>query len=122
MTSTQQRRGLFRLAFAAVAFALLLVVAQPQGTGSHRASAGITLTSASFSPSLAVRWTQWEWPAATHAASTNHALWAAILPVLFVGLLAPLQLLMVSANRAGRPSAAPSLPCLFQRPPPAQTL
>ena len=46
--------------------------------------------------------------------------WTAILPVLFIGLAAPLSLVSAdSILSLGRPPAAPALPCLFQRPPPA---
>jgi hypothetical protein len=44
----------------------------------------------------------------------------AMLPVLFIGLVSPLGLQTVAANRSfGRAPAAPLLPVLFQRPPPA---
>ena len=44
----------------------------------------------------------------------------AMLPMLFIGLVSPLGLQTVAANRSfGRAPAAPLLPVLFQRPPPA---
>lgn len=47
----------------------------------------------------------------------------ALLPIFFVGLLAPLCLsLSGSTLSLGRPPAAPGLPFRFQRPPPAQLL
>lgn len=50
---------------------------------------------------------------------TDGGAWLAMLPVLFVGLVAPLSLLAPrSALCLGRPPAAPPLPFRFQRPPP----
>ena len=51
--------------------------------------------------------------------SAHPGVWTAMLPVLFIGLVAPLSL--VSAKFAlslGRTSSAPVLPFSFQRPPP----
>jgi hypothetical protein len=49
--------------------------------------------------------------------------WAAMLPVLFVGLVSPLNLLSPKSFRCiGRAPAAPSLPFSYQRPPPATIL
>jgi len=46
--------------------------------------------------------------------------WTAILPVLFVGLVAPLSLISPESYLSlGRRPATPALPCSFQRPPPA---
>ena len=46
--------------------------------------------------------------------------WTAILPVLFIGLVAPLSLISPRSVRSlGRTPSAPALPCSFQRPPPA---
>ena len=46
--------------------------------------------------------------------------WTAMLPVLFVGLLAPLSLITRRSRLSlGRTPSAPALPCSFQRPPPA---
>lgn len=46
--------------------------------------------------------------------------WLAILPVLFIGLIAPLSLVSRrSILSQGRTPSAPPLPFLFQRPPPA---
>ena len=43
-----------------------------------------------------------------------------MLPVIFIGLAAPLSLIDSSARSSlGRPSALLSLPCRFQRPPPS---
>ena len=48
------------------------------------------------------------------------ATWMAILPVLFVGLVAPLSLVSPrSFQSLGRTPSAPALPFSFQRPPPA---
>ncbi len=45
--------------------------------------------------------------------------WMAILPVFFIGLIAPLSLLAAnSARYRGQAPAAPLLPSSFQRPPP----
>jgi hypothetical protein len=120
MTDSQQRRGWFRLAFAAAAFALLLALVAPERPGSHRAQAGITLSPGPSSLSFSARLTSWEW--STHGTGADYIAWSAILPVFFVGLLAPLVLLFVSAARAEPHPAAPGLTSLFQRPPPAQTL
>lgn len=57
---------------------------------------------------------------ASHSAGSEA--WAVFLPVLFIGLIAPLNLLppraMLSLERT---PSAPFLPFLFQRPPPAIT-
>jgi hypothetical protein len=46
--------------------------------------------------------------------------WTSILPVLFIGLVAPLSLISPrSVLSLGRTPSAPELPCSFQRPPPA---
>ena len=46
--------------------------------------------------------------------------WTSILPVLFVGLLAPLSLISPRSIRSlGRAPFSPILPAKFQRPPPA---
>lgn len=111
-----------RLAFAAVALALLVTLAAPQGSGSYRTTASISLPSSSSASTYIGNWTRWEWPAVTHATSTDHASFAAILPVLFVGLLAPLVFLLVSAAKALQAPDKPVLASLFQRPPPLQTL
>jgi hypothetical protein len=59
--------------------------------------------------------------AKAHSADSNA--WAAMLPVLFVGLVSPLNLLSPrSALCIGRAPAAPLLPFSFQRPPPATLL
>jgi hypothetical protein len=120
VTISQQQRGWFRLAFAAAAFSLLVMLAPQQRAGSSRVSNGIALSPASASSSLAVRWTRWEWPAVvTHATSMDYGVWTAILPVLFIGLMAPLELAGTRLVLAGaRSPLPPALPCSFQRPPP----
>ena len=51
--------------------------------------------------------------------STNPGVWTAMLPVLFVGLVAPLSLISPKfALSLGRTPSAPALPFSFQRPPP----
>jgi len=46
--------------------------------------------------------------------------WTTMLPVLFIGLLAPLSLISPRSLRSlGRAPSAPLLPVCFQRPPPA---
>ncbi len=46
--------------------------------------------------------------------------WQAVLPVLFIGLMAPLSLVAPrTALGLGRPPAPPAQPSLFQRPPPS---
>jgi hypothetical protein len=120
MTASQQRREWFRLAFAATAFALLVMLIPQERSASARASAFITLSPAPTCNSLAARWARWEWPAVTHATSTDCVAFSAILPVLFVGLMAPLALAYIGKAGAGLPPAAPFLATLFQRPPPAQ--
>ena len=55
--------------------------------------------------------------AASHGAYPG--VWTAMLPVLFVGLVAPLSLISPkSALCLGRTPSAPALPFSFQRPPP----
>ena len=49
--------------------------------------------------------------------------WMAVLPVFFIGLLAPLSLISPRSTQClGRPPAAPALPSSFQRPPPSLLL
>lgn len=122
MTTSLQQGGWFRLAFAAVALALLVTMVPQERPGSLRASACITLSPASVSSSSSARWVSWDWPALTHATSADHGALMAILPVLFVGLLAPLVLLFVIATRTPRPLPVSGLASLYQRPPPVQTL
>ena len=56
---------------------------------------------------------------ALHAQSGDGAHWAAILPLLFVGLISPLSLLgRVSFHYNSRTPDAPLLTVSFQRPPP----
>jgi hypothetical protein len=59
----------------------------------------------------------------TRAALSNGAnpgVWTAMLPVLFVGLVAPLSLVSPQfALSLGRTPSAPALPFSFQRPPPS---
>jgi hypothetical protein len=46
--------------------------------------------------------------------------WTTMLPVLFIGLLAPLSLISAQSLRSiGRTPSAPLLPVSFQRPPPS---
>jgi len=46
--------------------------------------------------------------------------WMAVVPILFVGLIAPLSLISPGAVLSlGRACSAPALPFLFQRPPPS---
>jgi len=57
-------------------------------------------------------------PAFLHDAGAGA--WTAVLPVLFVGLVAPLSLISPrSLLSLGRRPSAPALPGLFQRPPPS---
>jgi hypothetical protein len=56
---------------------------------------------------------------APHSHQADHDAWAAILPILFVGLISPLSLLPALANSySSRLPDAPSLSVSFQRPPP----
>ncbi|UWZ82985.1 hypothetical protein [Occallatibacter riparius] len=60
---------------------------------------------------------------ALSSTSTNSGMWLELLPILFVGLLLPFGLLSpLSSLSLGRQFAAPAIPALFQRPPPAQLL
>jgi hypothetical protein len=55
---------------------------------------------------------------ALHAQTGGAAAWAAILPILFVGIISPLTLLSPLAFvYLGRTPDAPALPASFQRPP-----
>jgi hypothetical protein len=56
---------------------------------------------------------------ALHTQTGDAAAWAAILPILFVGIISPLSLLSPLAFvYLGRTPDAPALPASFQRPPP----
>ena len=54
-----------------------------------------------------------------HTHSGSNADWVAILPLLFIGVISPLSLFAPLAYEyLGRVPDAPTLPTLFQRPPP----
>jgi hypothetical protein len=54
------------------------------------------------------------------SSSASAGVWTAILPILFVGLIAPLILVSAEAKLCvGRAISAPALPFRFQRPPPS---
>lgn len=56
---------------------------------------------------------------ATLSGAANPGVWSAMLPVLFIGLVAPLSLVSPRfAISLGRTPSAPALPFSFQRPPP----
>ena len=60
-------------------------------------------------------------PRAVMLHGADSGAWTAMLPVLFVGLVSPLNLLSPkSVLCIGRSPAAPALPASFQRPPPSQ--
>ncbi len=55
-----------------------------------------------------------------HGNSPDQSLWLALLPVFFVGLIAPLRILPLFALLTlGHASEAPALAPSFQRPPPS---
>ena len=55
-----------------------------------------------------------------HGQGGDSGAWVALFPILFVGLIAPLNLVSPSSLRClGRTPSAPALPASFQRPPPA---
>ena len=119
MKGFEQRRGLFWPAFAAAAFAMLLVLIPQPESGSTRTSAGTTLSPASISPSIAARWSSWERRGLTKAAGAGHGVWVAILPVLILGFVAPLELKWATLSLSNwRTPATQVLPSAFQRPPP----
>lgn len=119
MTASQQRRGWMGLAFAAAAFALLVTLIPQQDRIAARAAASMTMSAGSATHSSSGRWTSWEWPALSHATGADYVSWTAILPVLFVGLMAPLTLVCARLVFAdSRRPLAPALPSKFQRPPP----
>jgi len=51
--------------------------------------------------------------------SPDQQAWLALLPIFFVGLIAPLSLLLLLANLAVSIPTAPALVPTFQRPPPS---
>ncbi|HTB97672.1 MAG TPA: hypothetical protein VK716_11730 [Terracidiphilus sp.] len=56
-----------------------------------------------------------------HVQHADHGVFAAILPLLFVGIVSPLSLLSpLACFYLGRTPDAPHLPASFQRPPPLQ--
>lgn len=58
-------------------------------------------------------------PSGNSAHGAGSGVWQAMLPVVFIGLAAPLSLVAAGSRRSlGRMPAAPSLPFRFQRPPP----
>jgi hypothetical protein len=59
-------------------------------------------------------------PARVHGQGGDSGVWIAVFPVLFIGLITPLNLVSPGSVRClGRTPAAPALPSSFQRPPPA---
>lgn len=122
LPATEQQRVWVRLAFAALAVALLVTLVPTDRPNSSRPSASITSSPASASSALSVRLISRHWSAVRHRTGADCVAWAAILPVQFVGLMAPLALPYASPASALLAPASPRLPSLFQRPPPAQTL
>jgi hypothetical protein len=58
-------------------------------------------------------------PARLHAQGGDSGVWIALLPVLFIGLITPLNLVSPrSLPCLGRTPSSPALPASFQRPPP----
>ena len=59
-------------------------------------------------------------PNRVHAQGGDSSAWIAVFPILFVGLVAPLNLVSPRSFRClGYTPSAPALPLLFQRPPPS---
>ena len=127
MTSTRNRTAWIWVAIAAMAVATLA-----------RAQAGVESAATYTNPVLAFLTGQQDTahaapsgPQIVHpGASRKHSgvflhdaatgAWTAMLPVLFIGLVAPLSLISPRFTLIlGRTPAAPALPCRFQRPPPA---
>ena len=121
MTPTRNRSAWIWLAVAALAVASVA-----------RAEAGIESATAFANPVL--HFLAAHAPAGTSAAASaprllrqssrqhdaNPGAWMAMLPVFFIGLVAPLSLISPSSLLClGRAPAGPALPCRFQRPPPA---
>jgi hypothetical protein len=133
MSASRQRNAWIWLAVAAMAVATLAraqagiqvasAYANPvfeflvghQGTGAHTATGA---------PRRFERRSARQIKGALLFASNGHGVdsgaWEAILPVLFVGLVTPLNLISSrSVLSLGRVPSAPALPISFQRPPPS---
>jgi hypothetical protein len=124
MTGNRQRHAWIWLAVAAIAVATLA-----------RAESGLPRATALTNPVLAflsahsgddaLSTTAWTHRAgslraqrASHGSASDT--WTVFLPVLFIGLIAPLSLISSrAALSVGRAPSAPALPFLFQRPPPS---
>lgn len=106
----EPRRGWVRIAVIAIGFAVLLVMAD----GDRDADGpGFLVEHHLLAPSSTAH-------RGPGGAASTMGPWMAMLPALFVGVMAQLGLLSPrSVLSLGRAGAAPALPCRFQRPPPA---
>ncbi len=78
-------------------------------------------SSSAFAPSSVPRLLK-NWSTRKASAAVRHSgqgLLQAMLPVFFIGIIAPLGFLALRVDFSRNPLAAPALPCSFQRPPPA---
>jgi len=124
MARNRQKQAWIWLAVAAITVATLA-----------RAQSGLPRTAALTNPVLAFlsahaqgdpsSATVWNHrPGSARAQRAAHGVssdaWAVLLPVFFIGLISPLNLLSPRALLSlGRTASAPALPFLFQRPPPS---
>lgn len=128
MPKTQYRNVWLWLAVAAMAIATLAraeagyrstaAYANPviQFLAAHPNSGTLTATGI---PRFLKDWSARQNKSELHGGRTG--VWQAMLPVLFIGLVAPLNLISLTFRSSlDRAPAAPALPSLFQRPPPAQ--
>ena len=142
MTETRNRSAWIWLAIAAMAVATLAraeagvhsatayahpvleFLAAQQNAGAVAASSDLRLQQRRASRPHGAAWngstrSGVSWNGASWTNSDSGA-WAAMLPVLFIGLISPLSLISPrSIQSLGRTPAAPPLPFSFQRPPPA---
>ena len=128
MTSNRHRNAWIWVAITAIALATVARVQSGFEIARAYANPVIALFSAvpDSQPLASQHFAQKRTAHRDHAASqqgSGASFWLELLPVLFVGLLLPLSLLSrFSLLSLGHSHAAPPLPNLFQRPPPAQLL
>lgn len=126
MKSHRHQRAFLLLALAAVA---MVSVARLQSGPSARGYAHSVLAYIAASQNDTATTQRALLPAAMRNSATRSSQPStpgpllALLPVFFIGLIAPFALGLVGSTLSlGRPSPAPALPFRFQRPPPAQLL
>jgi len=128
MTSVRNRNACMWLAIAAMAFVSLARVEAGPGSATVTGNAVLEFlaaqqnqatVSAAGSPQI-VRVGSARHGSGMYLHDASSGAWMSVLPVLFIGLVAPLSLVSPKSFLSlGRTPSSPALPAKFQRPPPA---